>query len=329
MKIDGITLTSGATITNFKYASGTSFPANPQIGQPFVLTADYSTYEAGNYVYKATGWVEEGDITGVTSTSGTSSVSLINSGGSTGVVQLSALIPGTNVTLTKDGSGNIVVDASGSSGITKAQADTYYPAIADYNSFVSAVPTTYATQSSLSSYLTTSAASSTYLTQSSASSTYATQSSLSSYLTTSSASSTYQPIMSVTGSMIGLSTNQLSLSTEATSYDFGSSIIGQPGAGAIVSIFTFVRAFNLPVNFSGSVATSTVPAGASAVFVVNKDGSQIGSFTFASGQTTATFSSTFSSPLAVTAASVITIVAPATKDTALAYIGFAFKGNIQ
>lgn len=63
---------------------------------------------------------------------------------------------------------------------------------------IAAAASTYATQTSLSSYLTTSAASSTYLSQNSAASTYATQSSLSSYLTASTAGSTYAPIESPT-----------------------------------------------------------------------------------------------------------------------------------
>jgi len=52
---------------------------------------------------------------------------------------------------------------------------------------------TYQTQSSMSSYLTTATASATYLTQTNASTTYQTQSGMSSYLTTSTASTSYVP----------------------------------------------------------------------------------------------------------------------------------------
>ncbi|MEX3935077.1 hypothetical protein AB4Y32_25350 [Paraburkholderia phymatum] len=108
-------------------------------------------------------------------------------------------------------------------------------------------------------------------------------------------------------------------------YDIGLSIEGRATAAEQLFNFTVARVFTWPANLAGSLAKSNVAATASATFSITKNGTAIGSFNFAAGATSATF--TFASAVTFALGDVIRIVAPATADATLSDIGVTFLGT--
>lgn len=120
--------------------------------------------------------------------------------------------------------------------------------------------------------------------------------------------------------------NTVSLNSSMTPYDICSCVLGKPDAGATVFMALAVRSFNIPSSFTGSQAKASTAATASSVFTVYKNGSSIGTFTFAASGSTATFSGAGG---AVAAGDLLTIVAPGSQDATLANIAFTISGNLQ
>lgn len=118
----------------------------------------------------------------------------------------------------------------------------------------------------------------------------------------------------------------ISVSSTFTPYDICSCVLGKPDAGATVFMALAVRAFNIPSSFTGSQAKASTAATASSVFTVYKNGSSIGTFTFAASGSTATFSGAGGS---IVAGDLLTIVAPGSQDATLANIAFTLAGNLQ
>lgn len=108
-------------------------------------------------------------------------------------------------------------------------------------------------------------------------------------------------------------------------YDLALSINGKPSNSATVLAFTAVRAFTLPASFTGSVSKSGVSATASSVFTVNKNGTSIGTITFAAAGSTGTFAGA-GGTFAVS--DLLTIVAPASSDSTLADIGLTIVAQL-
>jgi len=118
----------------------------------------------------------------------------------------------------------------------------------------------------------------------------------------------------------------LSLDKSAIPYDIAGSILSKPTASAIVMRFVSVRAFTLPTNFAGSRAVaSTVPTGTT-VFVVRKNGTQVGTLTFSANNEPGVFAST--APVTYEPGAVMAIVAPATPDATLNNVQFTFVGTL-
>lgn len=90
---------------------------------------------------------------------------------------------------------------------------------------------------------------------------------------------------------------------------------GKPSASLVIFRYVAVRAFTLPTNLSGSYFKAITAATASTAFDIQKNGTSIGTLTFAASGTSATFSVTSTS---FAAGDVLTVVAPATQDTTLA-----------
>ena len=88
-------------------------------------------------------------------------------------------------------------------------------------------------------------------------------------------------------------------------YDIAFEVYGTPDASSNVLNFKAVRDFQ--IQATGHVGSCTTAPSSSTVFTVKKDGSSIGTITFASGQTTAT---TSISQTNVSSGEVITVVAP-------------------
>lgn len=115
----------------------------------------------------------------------------------------------------------------------------------------------------------------------------------------------------------------------AVPYDFAGGIPGKPTAAQVVAKFVVGRAMTFPANFAGSAwAAGTAPA-AAATFTVNSNGTAIGTIVFAASATTATFTTTSGAAQSLAAGAVLTIVAPATADSALSDASGTLVGVLQ
>lgn len=98
-------------------------------------------------------------------------------------------------------------------------------------------------------------------------------------------------------------------------------VIYFPALQTIVSQEIFRMAFghttNYLGNFSGSYGTTKTTATGSTTFIVNKNGSQIGTIVFAAGGSTPTFTTTAGAAQTFAAGDILTIVGPATGDATL------------
>lgn len=106
-------------------------------------------------------------------------------------------------------------------------------------------------------------------------------------------------------------------------------IIGKPGAGAKVYRRSFNRSALFFSDFTGSHVSADTAATGSSVFTVKRNGTTVGTLTFAASGTTATFSTNVGSgsvPLTFNAGDVMEITAPGSQDATLADISFALKG---
>lgn len=100
---------------------------------------------------------------------------------------------------------------------------------------------------------------------------------------------------------------------------------GVPSASVRVTRVPLARAVSFPANFAGSVGIASVAATASTAFDVRKNGTSVGTITFAAGATTATF--TTSGAVTYAAGDYLSIVAPATPDATLADPGVVLAGS--
>jgi hypothetical protein len=129
------------------------------------------------------------------------------------------------------------------------------------------------------------------------------------------------------GSTIVKTNNVLSVSPSFTPYDVSIFVVGKPNAADVVARLLAVRAFNLPVNLVGSIAKVGVVATTDAVFLIKRNGSQIGYITFAAGAAGGVF--TFASAVSVTVGDLLTFHTPDTQDATLADMACTLMGNLQ
>jgi hypothetical protein len=107
-------------------------------------------------------------------------------------------------------------------------------------------------------------------------------------------------------------------------YDIGVYFPGQPDAGATLLQFVAPRTFTLPANLTGSQGYAGTAPTAQADLDIQKNGSSIGTVSFAASANTATF--TFASEAAFAAGDRLSVVAPGSQDASLADISITFKG---
>lgn len=108
-------------------------------------------------------------------------------------------------------------------------------------------------------------------------------------------------------------------------YDLSTFATGQPAASEILFDFAAPVAFTLPVNLAGSVALASAAPNAVANFSLTKNGTQVGTISFAAGALTATF--TAASAISVAVGDRLQIIAPSTQDAALSGLAFTFAGT--
>ena len=113
----------------------------------------------------------------------------------------------------------------------------------------------------------------------------------------------------------------------AAVYDIGGFSQGKPDASSSLFRLVAARAFVLPANLTNSIAKAGTAATASTAFTIKKNGTQIGTMTFAASGTTATF--TFASQVSVAVGDIIDMVAPATQDSTLADISVTLAATLS
>ena len=112
----------------------------------------------------------------------------------------------------------------------------------------------------------------------------------------------------------------------AAVYDIGGFSQGKPDASSSMFRLVAPRAFTLPANLAGSIAKAGTAATASTVFIIKKNGTQIGSMTFAASSSTGAF--TFASQVSVAVGDIIDLVAPATQDATLSDVSVTIAATL-
>lgn len=112
----------------------------------------------------------------------------------------------------------------------------------------------------------------------------------------------------------------------AQPYDMLSGLPGKPGAGAIVLLFTAVRAVSLPANFAGAYGSCGNNPTATATYTVLKNGSSIGTISISTSGVF-TFATTGGSAQSLAAGDRITATAPSTQDATLSDVAFTLTGT--
>lgn len=109
-------------------------------------------------------------------------------------------------------------------------------------------------------------------------------------------------------------------------YDVALQADGEPEASAVLIRYVFPRAAVFADEFSGSYGIAAVAATAQTILTVNKNGSSVGTITFAASGTTGTFVTT-GTTVSFAAGDIITITAPASPDTTLADLAITLAGT--
>ena len=108
-------------------------------------------------------------------------------------------------------------------------------------------------------------------------------------------------------------------------FDICSFYPGEPTASAFLQRFIAGRAITLPTSLTGSYAKAAVAATATTDFDITKNGSSVGTISFAAAATTATF--TFASPVSLAVGDILAIIAPASPDATCADISITLVGT--
>lgn len=106
-------------------------------------------------------------------------------------------------------------------------------------------------------------------------------------------------------------------------YDITWSWYDKPGAAEKLVNFVPNVDLELPTDLAGSVFRSDVAAASSAVFKIQKNGTDVATVTFAASATTGTLST--QAAVSFAAGDLLTVVAPASQDSTLEGVGFTLR----
>jgi len=101
---------------------------------------------------------------------------------------------------------------------------------------------------------------------------------------------------------------------------------GSPAASQIIERYIFATPVNFPAGLAGSYGGAATAATSTATFSIQRNGTAIGTMTFAAAATTASFIMTSATSFA--AGDVLTITAPATPDATLANLAWTLSGTL-
>jgi hypothetical protein len=102
---------------------------------------------------------------------------------------------------------------------------------------------------------------------------------------------------------------------------------GVPANSAILLRVPIARAVSFAANFAGSYGKASANATGSTAIDVQKNGSSVGTITYAAGASTATFASSGGAAVSFAAGDLLSIHGPGTADATLADIGIVLAGT--
>jgi Putative phage tail protein len=102
---------------------------------------------------------------------------------------------------------------------------------------------------------------------------------------------------------------------------------GRPPSDFLMQSYVFASPATLPAGLTGSRGTATVAATATTTINIQKNGTTVGTMTFAASASTATFM--MNSTMTFSAGDVLTLVAPSTADATLANLAWTILGFAQ
>ena len=111
----------------------------------------------------------------------------------------------------------------------------------------------------------------------------------------------------------------------AQPFDLTAFYPGVVAASALVTRVPVARAVTFPSGLTGSIGKASAAATASTAFDVRKNGSSVGTITFAAGATSATFAA--ASAITLAAGDIVSIHGPSTPDATLADVGIVLAGT--
>jgi len=109
-------------------------------------------------------------------------------------------------------------------------------------------------------------------------------------------------------------------------YEIAGSTLSQPTNAAVLMRFSVNRAIVMPAGLTNSYAESTVAATGSTVYSIKKNGSEVGTMTFAASGTIATFAMASQTSFAI--GDILTVVAPASADATHTDIAWTLTATI-
>lgn len=110
-------------------------------------------------------------------------------------------------------------------------------------------------------------------------------------------------------------------------YGFAIPISGKPTAGEMIGPFVADRAFTIPNGFAGSISNAGAAATATSVFTLTRNGSAIGTITYAGGSAAGVLATSTNADVAVARGDRFFLVCPSTQDGTLADIGTTVVGT--
>lgn len=133
-----------------------------------------------------------------------------------------------------------------------------------------------------------------------------------------------------TGPGLELVEGVLRMKERNRAYDISGSCLGKPAASAVIALCVLPRAISWAADMVGCKAKSLVAATGITTFAIQKNGSQVGTMTFAAGATSGSFATTFNGEVVQFAVNdVLSVVAPSTADATLENIMFTLAGTLS
>jgi hypothetical protein len=112
----------------------------------------------------------------------------------------------------------------------------------------------------------------------------------------------------------------------AVDYDVSMYIADKRPSGAVAFRHNFTKAVDFAANFALSESDAVVAATASAVFLVKKNGTQVGTLTFAAAGTVGTFATSGGAAVSFVVGDILEITAPTPQDATLSGVSITLAG---